>query len=67
MRCKRCGSKRTGSRLDGSTYCKRCGQRYEINGDLIPSADRRKHGEHGIKRGADIGRDRVSTKQTKRS
>ena len=28
-------------RLNGDTFCKRCGQRYKANGDLIPSTDRR--------------------------
>ena len=28
-------------RLDGSNFCKRCGQRVASDGRLIPSADRR--------------------------
>ena len=40
-RCPRCRSARMHSRLDGSRYCARCGQRIAPDGRLIPSADRR--------------------------
>ena len=39
--CPRCKSKRLQKRLDGSSFCKRCGQRVSSDGRLIPSADRR--------------------------
>ena len=40
-RCPRCRSKRVKKRLDGSSFCARCGQRVAKDGRLIPSADRR--------------------------
>ncbi|MBN1282990.1 MAG: hypothetical protein JXA24_04375 [Proteobacteria bacterium] len=40
-RCPRCKSSRLQRRLDGSSFCKRCGQRVASDGRLIPSADRR--------------------------
>ena len=39
--CKRCGSKKFNLTIDRSKWCKNCGQRFEINGGLIPSFDRR--------------------------
>ncbi len=43
-RCHRCRSKRVKKRLDGSSFCARCGQRVAQDGRLIPSADRRGEG-----------------------
>lgn len=40
-KCSRCKSKKLNWRLDGSRYCKNCGQRISSKGDLIPSFDRR--------------------------
>jgi len=40
-RCPRCRSKRVKKRLDGGSFCARCGQRVAKDGRLIPSADRR--------------------------
>ena len=50
--CPRCASKKRGYRLNGDMWCRRCGQRWDKNYKLIPSADRRKYkgyedDEHG--------------------
>lgn len=41
-KCIRCKSTKIERRLSGDTFCKKCGQRFKINGELIPSSDRRK-------------------------
>jgi len=49
MNCPRCKSKRVGQRLDGSVYCRRCGQRWlqMQNGSVIMTPSHDKRGQYG--------------------
>ena len=55
--CPRCKSKRLGDRLDGSHYCKRCGQRWYVvrawgtekeKDALLPSYDKRQDEKRNV-------------------